>query len=114
MRWEDSWHRKYQSRITNSIRNSITRDGTTDCGYRGFRRECVQDLIRFEGMHRFLPCLVQLGGYSFGRVSVNDRRRHSGRSDYRFWSRRCTSLSDLIGVRWIISRTIDYRIRDEW
>ena len=34
------------------------------CTYRAFKRECIQDLKFFKGMHRFLPTLFKIEGFT--------------------------------------------------
>jgi dolichol-phosphate mannosyltransferase len=103
---KDTGFKKIQSRIANSVRNSILHDGTRDtgCGLKAFRREVFLALPYFEGLHRFLPALVRREGYDIVYVDVIDRPRHSGVSNYGFFDRLWIGIMDLAGVWWLIRR----------
>ena len=103
---KDTGFKKIQSRIANSVRNSILHDGTRDtgCGLKAFRREVFLALPYFDGLHRFLPALVRREGYGIAYVDVIDRPRHSGVSNYGFFDRLWIGIMDLAGVWWLIRR----------
>ena len=103
---KDTGFKKIQSRIANSVRNSILHDGTRDtgCGLKAFRREVFLALPYFDGLHRFLPALVRREGYDIAYVDVIDRPRHSGMSNYGFFDRLWIGIMDLAGVWWLIRR----------
>jgi dolichol-phosphate mannosyltransferase len=98
--------KKIQSRIANTVRKAILRDGTRDtgCGLKAFRRELFLALPYFDGLHRFLPALVRREGYEVAFVDVVDRPRHSGVSNYGFFDRLWIGILDLAGVWWLIRR----------
>ena len=60
----DPWTKRIASRVANRVRDRFTRDGVHDtgCTLKAFRREAVQRLHLFRGMHRFLPALLQMEG----------------------------------------------------
>jgi glycosyltransferase involved in cell wall biosynthesis len=103
---KDTGFKKLQSRIANSVRNRILRDGTRDtgCGLKAFRREVFLMLPYFDGLHRFLPALMRREGYEIAYVEVIDRPRRSGVSNYGFFDRLWIGLMDLAGVWWLIRR----------
>jgi dolichol-phosphate mannosyltransferase len=103
---KDTGFKKIQSRIANTVRNSILNDGTRDtgCGLKAFRREVFLALPYFDGLHRFLPALVRREGYDIVYVDVIDRPRHSGVSNYGFFDRLWIGIMDLAGVWWLIRR----------
>jgi dolichol-phosphate mannosyltransferase len=102
----DTGFKKIQSRIANTVRNAILRDGTRDtgCGLKAFRREVFLALPYFDGLHRFLPALVRREGHEIAYVDVIDRPRHSGVSNYGFFDRLWIGIMDLAGVWWLIRR----------
>lgn len=103
---KDTGFKKIQSRIANTVRNAILRDGTRDtgCGLKAFRRDVFLALPYFDGLHRFLPALVRREGYGIVYVDVIDRPRHSGVSNYGFFDRLWIGIMDLAGVWWLIRR----------
>jgi dolichol-phosphate mannosyltransferase len=103
---KDTGFKRLQSRIANTVRNAILRDGTRDtgCGLKAFRREVFLAMPYFDGLHRFLPALVRREGYDIVYVDVIDRPRHSGVSNYGFFDRLWIGIMDLAGVWWLIRR----------
>lgn len=110
---QDSWVRRMSSRIGNGVRNWLTHEQVTDvgCSIRVFRRECIDRIKLFEGMHRFFPTLFRMEGYEIGEIPVNHRPRLKGKSKYGISNRLWRGLKDLMAVRWMQHRTLRYRIR---
>lgn len=109
---QDSLSRLVASRIANCARNVMTGRTVRDvgCSTRVFRRECVEDLPTFRGMHRFLPTIISLKGYSLAEVPVNHRPRLSGQTKYTISNRLWVGLADLFGVLWFRKRHFHYRV----
>src|SRR5205807_5708394 len=76
----DTWSRRMQSKIGNGVRNWITRDQITDtgCSLKLVRREAIDRIRLYTGMHRYLPTLVQMHGYNVDEMPVNHRPRQFG------------------------------------
>ena len=112
---QDTLARKMQSRIGNGVRNWITRDQITDtgCSLKLVRREAIDRVRLFTGMHRFLPTLVRMEGYKVIEIPVNHRPRRYGVSKYGAMNRAFRGLADCLAVRWMSSRTLRYKIREE-
>src|SRR5580658_1371380 len=98
--------KRLQSRVANTVREAVLRDGTRDtgCGLKALRREVFLALPYFDGLHRFLPALVRRDGYRVGYVDVVDRPRLHGVSNYGLWDRLWVGILDLAGVWWLIRR----------
>jgi dolichol-phosphate mannosyltransferase len=111
----DTWSRKMQSRIGNGVRNWITGDHVTDtgCSLKLVRREAVERVKLFTGMHRFLPTLVRMQGCKVVEMPVNHRARKFGTSKYGAMNRAFRGLADCFAVRWMGKRVLNYRIRAE-
>lgn len=103
---KDTGFKKWQSRIANSVRVRILRDGTRDtgCGLKCFRREAYLALPYFDALHRFMPALMVREGYQVVHVDVRDRARLTGVSNYGFFDRLWVGILDLAGVWWLIRR----------
>jgi dolichol-phosphate mannosyltransferase len=101
-----SGFKRLQSRIANTVRGAILRDGTRDsgCGLKAFPREVGLALPYFDGLHRFLPALVRREGRDIGYVDVVDRPRQHGTSNYGMWDRLWVGILDLMGVWWLVRR----------
>ena len=113
-RADTAW-RRLQSRVANACRNRITGDHVQDtgCSLKAMRRGALAALPRFDGMHRFLPSLIRLGGGTVVEVAVRHRPRRAGRSRYGMWNRVWRGLVDALGVRWLRRRRLQYVIREE-
>jgi glycosyltransferase involved in cell wall biosynthesis len=113
-RRKDSLVKRLTSRIANAVRSRFTKDGVRDtgCTLKAMRRECVSTLIPFKGMHRFIPALIKGAGYRVVEVPVNHRPRRFGQSKYGLGNRALRATIDMFGVRWLLSRRLNYKIRD--
>ena len=110
----DSFVRVASSRIANAIRNKLSGEKISDagCTYRAFRRECVAGLKFFSGMHRFLPTLIKMEGFSVTEIPITNNPRLAGRSHYGIWNRLIASCYDLLAVRWMKSRMFGFQIAE--
>ena len=109
----DSLVRRVSSRIGNWVRNTLTQDRITDtgCSLKAYRREAVQRLKMFKGMHRFLPTLLRIEGYQVLEMPVRHRERRHGTSKYGIANRALSGLLDVLAVRWMRKRALHYTIR---
>jgi glycosyltransferase involved in cell wall biosynthesis len=111
---KDTLVKRLTSRIANFVRSRFTKDGVRDtgCTLKAMRRECVRTLVPFKGMHRFIPALVKGAGYRLVEIPVNHRARKFGQSKYGLGNRAVRATVDMFGVRWLLSRQLNYRVRD--
>ena len=112
---QDSLVRKISSRIANGVRNWATQESVTDvgCSIRVFRRECIERIKLYEGMHRFFPTLFRMEGFTIGEIPVNHRPREKGNSKYGINNRLWKGIRDLMAVRWMMTRHLSYEVLDE-
>jgi dolichol-phosphate mannosyltransferase len=112
---QDTWSRKLQSRIGNGVRNMITGDQITDtgCSLKLVKKEAVDRVRLFTGMHRFLPTLVRYAGYKVIEMPVNHRARQFGVSKYGAMNRAFRGLADCFAVRWMGKRMLNYQVHEE-
>ncbi len=112
---KDTVVKRITSRVANFVRSRFTRDGVRDtgCTLKAMKRECVSALLPFKGMHRFIPALVKGAGYRLVEVAVNHRPRKFGESKYGLGNRALRATMDMFGVRWLLSRRLDYRVLNE-
>ncbi|MDP6438437.1 MAG: glycosyltransferase family 2 protein [Candidatus Brocadiia bacterium] len=110
----DSLVRRISSRIANGVRNALTGESIRDvgCSIRAMRAECLRGLKLYRGMHRFLPTLVRLDGWSVTEVPVGHRPRRWGRTKYGIGNRLFRALRDLVAVRWMRSRWLNYTVEE--
>lgn len=110
---QDSAVRLLSSRIANGFRRAVLGDPVTDigCSFKAYRREVLDGLPMFVGVHRFLPALCVFRGARLAEVPLAHRPRRLGRSKYGVGNRLWRGLHDLVGVRWLKSRLVNYRLR---
>ena len=111
---KDTVVKRLTSRIANFVRSRFTKDGVRDtgCTLKAMRRECVHALVPFKGMHRFIPALIKGAGYRLVEVAVNHRPRKFGQSKYGLGNRAIRATVDMFGVRWLLSRQLNYKTRE--
>ncbi|MBN8710864.1 MAG: glycosyltransferase family 2 protein [Verrucomicrobia bacterium] len=109
----DTVVKKITSRVANFVRSRFVGDGVRDtgCTLKAMRRECAAALVPFKGVHRFIPALVKNAGYRIVEIPVNHRARQYGVSKYGLGNRAIKATTDMLGVRWLQSRHIDYRVK---
>ena len=110
----DTLVKRATSRIANAVRSRYTKDGVRDtgCTLKAMRHECISALLPFKGMHRFIPALIKAAGYRLVEIPVNHRPRRFGQSKYGLGNRALRATIDMFGVRWLLSRRLNYKIRD--
>jgi dolichol-phosphate mannosyltransferase len=111
----DTWSRRMQSRIGNGVRNWITNDTITDtgCSLKLVKRDAIDRVKLFTGMHRFLPTLVRMNGRKVVEMPVNHRPRRFGVSKYGAMNRAARGLVDCLAVRWMTKRALKYNVHEE-
>ena len=110
----DNFIRVASSRIANWVRNKLSGENISDagCTYRAFRRECIANVKMFKGAHRFLPTLIKMEGFTVTEVPVTNNPRFAGQSHYGVWNRLFKSFADLLAVRWMKKRMINYKVAE--
>ena len=111
----DNFIRIASSRIANWVRNKLSGEQISDagCTYRAFKRECIENLKFFKGMHRFLPTLFKIEGHTVTEIEVSNNPRFAGQSNYGVWNRLFASFYDLLAVRWMKKRMFKYTIAEK-
>ncbi len=106
---QDSRAKRWASRLGNGARKRLLKDTANDtgCGLKAFRREAFLALPYFDHIHRYLPALMLREGYQVEYRPVGHRHRQTGRSKYTNLGRLWASVSDLLGVMWLQSRSRD-------
>ena len=110
----DTASRRYASKFANSIRRKFLHDGVRDtgCSVKVFRKQAVDHLVPFNGMHRYLPAIFLQAGLKIGEIPVNHRGRMAGQSKYTNWERALRGIYDLIGVQWLLRRKVQWDAKE--
>lgn len=103
---QDTWIKRFSSKIANKVRSGLLGDDTPDtgCGLKVFTRAAFLDMPRFDHMHRFLPALMIRQGGSVISLKVNHRPRECGKSKYSTLDRLAVGIIDLVGMLWLQRR----------
>ncbi|HEV2329952.1 MAG TPA: glycosyltransferase family 2 protein [Verrucomicrobiae bacterium] len=111
----DSFVKVVSSRIANWVRNKLSDENISDAGccYRAFKRECIDDLKYFKGMHRFMPTLIKMEGFSVTEIPISSNPRFAGQSHYGVWNRLFASFYDLLAVRWMKKRMSKIKVAEK-
>ncbi|MCE5319146.1 MAG: glycosyltransferase family 2 protein [Parachlamydia sp.] len=106
--------KKITSFFANQVRKRVCQDGVRDtgCSLKIYRREALQKIKMFQGMHRFLPALFKIEGFKVAEVAVNHRERTRGKTNYSFMNRSFNTIADMLAVRWMRKRALRYQIRN--
>jgi len=111
---QDTPFRRWQSRQANRIRNWITQETVNDSAssLKIYRARAIKGLKLFRGAHRYFPTLVKMRGYSVYETPVKHSERFAGTAKYGFRNRAFVGIADLLGVRWMKKRYLQYQARE--
>ena len=111
---QDTAFRKWQSRQANRIRNWISEETINDsaCSLKLYKRHCLEDLKLYTGMHRFMPTLVKMRGYTVLEIPVKHSPRFAGTAKYGFGNRALRAFIDLWAVKWMKRRYLRYQVSE--
>ena len=107
--------KKLSSKIANAVRNALSEEciADTGCSLKAFRRTCFKNIKLYNGMHRFFPTLMKMEGFTVTQVKVEHYPRLHGFSKYNIRNRLFASFKDLLAIRWMKKRQINYDIIEE-
>lgn len=112
---KDNFGKKLSSKIANSFRRMMTKDGIEDtgCPLKIINTEYAKRIPMFTGMHRFLPALLQLQHGRVKQIPVRHFERTAGQSKFHLWNRLISPFMDCFAFRWMKKRYISYTIEKE-
>lgn len=95
----DNFSKRLFSNGAKMLRDVLLKDRIHDsgCALKIYRRECFENINLYGEMHRFIPALLQIKGFTVGEVEVNHRPRMAGISKYN-WKRAMKGFVDMISV----------------
>jgi len=107
---DDPWLRLVSTRVANGVRNKLSGETIHDsaCSLKVYKRKCVENLFLYNGMHRFMPTLVKMQGFTVKEVPVTHNARYAGQAKYGMWNRVFRAFIDLLAVRWMKKRYLYY------
>lgn len=111
----DPWQKKIISFLSNKVRSRLCQDGVHDtgCSLKIYRRDALQKIKMYKGMHRFLPALFKIEGFRVKEIPVQHRMREKGKTKYHFFNRSIGPLMDMFVVLWMRRRALHPILKDE-
>lgn len=100
---KDPWLKRISSKIGNGYRNWRTNESVHDtgCALKVFKREVIERIKLWKGLHRFLPTLARMEGFKVVEIPVVHRPRASGKSHFGVWNRLFKGMADVKTIRWM-------------
>lgn len=113
---QDTLSKKLTSRAANAVRSRFCQDHIHDtgCSLKLMRAEALKKIKIYKGLHRFLPALFKIEGFSVIEVPVNHRPRNKGSTKYHFLNRSIGPFLDMLAVRWMINRQLKHQIKAQY
>lgn len=111
---QDGLVKRLSSKFANTYRRLMINDGIQDtcCPLKIIKTSYAKNIPFFDGMHRFLPALVQLQGGRVKQLPIEHYPRYAGSSKYHLWNRLIGPFFDTLAFRWMRSRYIRYTLAD--
>lgn len=96
---KDTFMKRFCSRGANFLRSILVRDNIHDsgCSLKIYKKECFERINLYGEMHRFIPAVLKMKGFSIGEVVVNHRPRIAGVTKYN-WKRTFKGFVDMISL----------------
>lgn len=112
---KDTLAKRLASKFGNAVRNKLSHETVHDtgCSLKIMRASMAKRIPMFTGMHRFLPTLMKFQGAKVAEIKVNHRPRMHGVSKYGIWDRAKATFFDLLAIRWMRTRYINYSIKEQ-
>lgn len=112
---QDTLIRIMSGSVANYVRNKLSNENIKDtgCSLKLFRRECLNKIRLYNGLHRFLPTLFKMEGFSVKEIKVKHHRRIHEESKYNIRNRIFKSFVDLLVIRWMKKHKLSYEAISE-
>jgi dolichol-phosphate mannosyltransferase len=112
---QDHLGRIVMSRIANTVRRALLRDGIGDsgCALRLFRRDVRASLLPFKTLYSFIPACAVAGGWRVIEVPVAHRPRIAGTANFTFRKMAIMPFLDTLLLCWMKRRTLNLSPRGD-
>lgn len=96
---KDGFMKRFFSRGAHLLRRLMIHDGIHDsgCSLKVYRSECFEGVTLYGEMHRFIPAVLKIKGFTIGELEVNHRPRTAGKTKYN-WRRSVKGFLDMLSV----------------
>ncbi|MCM8827129.1 MAG: glycosyltransferase family 2 protein [Candidatus Omnitrophica bacterium] len=111
----DGFIKVLSSKIANYVRNKVLGENFKDvgCPLKGFRKDCVKDLVLYRGFQVFIPSLMNMRGFKIKEIEVETYSRRWGKSKFNIRNRLWKTLIALLVIKWIQKNRLNYKIKNE-
>ena len=75
-----TWPSKLFNKVTSNTFNLKLRD--YNCGFKGYRKEVINELDIYGEMHRYIPALASSLGFEIAEIPVHHRKSEFGKTKY--------------------------------
>ncbi len=96
---KDSFSKRFFSRTADKLRKILLKDSIHDsgCSLKAYDGDALRSIDLFGEMHRFIPAILELDGYTVGEVKVSHHPRVHGVTKYN-WKRSVKGFVDMISI----------------
>lgn len=96
---KDTFSKRFASRGANLLRKVIVKDNIHDsgCSLKIYKKECFEEINLYGEMHRFIPAMCSIKGFTVGEIVVNHRPRVAGSTKYN-WKRTFKGFLDMVAL----------------
>lgn len=96
---KDDFMKRFFSRGAHFLRRLMIHDGIHDsgCSLKVYRKECFEGVTLYGEMHRFIPAVLKIKGFTIGELEVHHRPRTAGATKYN-WRRSIKGFLDMLSV----------------
>lgn len=96
---KDSMSKKFFSRTADKLRKILLKDSIHDsgCSLKAYNGDALRSIDLFGEMHRFIPAILELDGYTVGEVKVSHHPRVHGATKYN-WKRSVKGFVDMVSI----------------
>lgn len=94
---KDNFAKHFISRGANVLRKLLLNDTINDsgCSLKLYRKACFNNLRLYGEMHRFIPAILEMRGFSISEIEVNHRPRLTGKTKYNLF-RTVKGMTDMM------------------
>ncbi len=111
---DDTFVKRVSSKVGNGVRRRLLGSSIRDAGtgIRVFKRECLEAIVPFEGVHRYFSEMLELHGFRIVEIPVDHHRRHAGVAKYGVGNRLFRGIADVAAVRWLQRRIARFQTEE--
>ncbi len=81
---KDNISKRFFSKISNEVHRKLTGLNIHDsgCSLKAYKKEAIKDLELYGELHRYIPAILNWGGYKISEIKVRHHKRKYGKTKY--------------------------------